>query len=85
MQSKTSRPWLVVRERYGNTTAFINELRERLVNSGKTQSQLAERAGYSPSHVSRWINHHIPPKIETMVNLDEAMYQIETGDIGENY
>lgn len=85
MQSGTSTLWRDVRERYGNTVAFIASLRMRLAATGKTQAALAARAGVSPAHVSRWFTHKITPTLDTLVMLDEALYQLETHEIEEGY
>lgn len=63
-------------ERYGDPSAFVARLLARMAEHAVRQQELAERAGYHPSHVSRWLREKVPPSLKTMLHLDEAMDQL---------
>ena len=73
-----------VRERYGNTTAFLAGVEAMLTRQGLTRKALADRAGVNPGQVTRWLNGHNVPTIESMLLIDEAMHQLIFG-VPEDY
>lgn len=46
---------------------------------GISQFKVAKRSGFHPTHVSRWMNGHVKPTLETMVKLDEALMLLIEG------
>lgn len=66
-------------ERYGNAEAFIKDhVLPVMEAQGIKQSALAQRAGFHPSHVSSWLRFKVKPSMETLVKLDEALFQLVT-------
>lgn len=65
-----------VHSRYGDPESFLNELSERLEMYGITRSDLARRAGFQTTQVSRWLNRNQVPQMRTLVILDEAIHRL---------
>lgn len=73
-----------VRERYGNTTDFLAVVDETLRIHGLSRRALALRAGYDPSQITRWLNGHTPPSLESCLTIDEALHHLVHG-VPEGY
>lgn len=67
-------------ERYGDKRLFIKRLRDRMSLHEKSQGALARRSGFQPSDVSRWLNYHVKPDMDTMRILDEALEALIRGE-----
>jgi transcriptional regulator with XRE-family HTH domain len=62
-----------IHRRYGSPAAFIERLNARLAAHKISQGALAKRTGFHQTHISRWLNGHVVPTMETMVTLDQAV------------
>ena len=71
-----------IKERYSDPARFIRTLRNRLALHGISQGALSRRAGFHPTHVSRWIgeNPSRTPDMKSMVILDEALEALIRGE-----
>jgi transcriptional regulator with XRE-family HTH domain len=68
-----------IHERYGDRKRFLRYVRDTLALHGISQGALSRRAGFHPTHVSRWLNEKPGRAIsmESMVLLDEALDQLK--------
>ena len=65
---------------YGRPGDFLRRLRSELMLHKRTRYSLAKAAGIHPSHVYRYFNGEVTPRVDTMIRLDEAMGRmIESG------
>lgn len=66
--------------RYGNVSEFLNLIRRAMSRTGTTQSELARRSGYNPSHICRWLSEkestRVEPSLETRMTLAQTMEEI---------
>jgi transcriptional regulator with XRE-family HTH domain len=69
----------ILHQRYGSSETFVRTLKSRMKLHGVSQGRLAKRSGYHPTHLSRWMNSHVRPSLETMLKLDESLEQIIEG------
>ncbi len=61
----------------------INKLKEVLAEEGRSSKWLAAKLEKDPATVSRWINNHIQPSLETLdkianildVNIQDLLYK----------
>lgn len=61
--------------RYGraHSEKFLKHLKAQMRTHGVSQAALARRSGFHEGHVSRWMNEHVTPSLETKLILDEAL------------
>jgi transcriptional regulator with XRE-family HTH domain len=62
--------------RYGNAVAFVVELAASMSRHGITQAQLARRTGINAQQLNRYLRGAAQPSIWTMINLDEALFEL---------
>lgn len=66
--------------RYGNVSEFLDLIRAVMKRTGTTQSELARRSGYNPSHICRWLSQkestRVEPSLETRMALAQTMEEI---------
>ncbi len=72
----------MVWNRYGKRTdeKFMRDLRATMQVNDITQSALAQRSGYHPTHICRWMGGKVIPSLETKLVLDEAIDQLVQGE-----
>lgn len=85
LEAPAARPtasWLFaeLHKRYSNPAHYMGLLQAQMQAFGISQGVLAERSGFDPPRVSRWLRMKVRPSLETMVILDEAMDRITRGE-----
>lgn len=79
-KSTVSGLYAVIRDRYGDPAEFVRRLKSTMILHGISQNMLALRSGYHRSHVSRWMSGKVTPNLETMLNMDEAIECLISGE-----
>ena len=72
-----------LRERYGDPRKFLDGVRAQMAEHGVTQTQLAHRMGETQQHMHRWIKDNRPPRLLTMLLMDEAILEL-IAEVKEN-
>jgi hypothetical protein len=85
LEAPTMRPtgsWLFteLHRRYSNPAHYMGLLKAQMQAFNVSQGMLAERSGFDPPRVSRWLRMKVRPTLETMVILDETMDRITRGE-----
>lgn len=65
-----------IHRRYGRPVQFMAAVRAALTASETTQAELSRFSGYSPTHVTKWVNGKVLPSMRTLAILDESMQRI---------
>jgi transcriptional regulator with XRE-family HTH domain len=72
-------------DRRAGTTSFSEWLRVHLRSRRMSQRQLASRSGVSHATVSRILNEHREPNLETAMSLARVLLELKTGRESEQY
>lgn len=58
------------------TLDYIEQLKKRLKKADISHKALAREMGIPPESVSRWMNHHVEPRIGSVILIEEAILRI---------
>lgn len=67
-------------ERYRERDKFLKRIKSEMALHGISQGRVAVRSGFQPADVSRWLNGHVRPGMETMAVLDETVELLIKGE-----